>query len=82
MNELSSNDDYTHCVKTYSEITITIVNDTNIIAKNNVNVCDERHSFEGGLQKLISTTFCEYIQCMWISIQAMWLSRVKKLNDL
>lgn len=47
----------TYCVKTKSEITMTIVTDTNIIAKNSVNVWEERQSFEGALQKLIRITF-------------------------
>lgn len=32
------------------------------MAKKSVNVCDERHSFDGALQKLMSTIFCKMMQ--------------------
>lgn len=38
---------------------MTIVSETNIIARNNVNVCDDLHSFDGCLEKWINTIFCE-----------------------
>lgn len=47
----------TYCVNTKIRLTTTIVNDTNVMAMKSVNVCDDRHSFDGGLQKLIKTIF-------------------------
>lgn len=37
---------------------ITMVNDTNVMAKKSVNVWDDRQSFDGDLQNLIKTIFC------------------------
>lgn len=48
----------THCVNTKSKAAITMVNDTNVMAKKSVNVWDDRQSFDGDLQNLIKTNFC------------------------
>lgn len=38
-------------VSTYTRATIVPINETNVMAKNIVDVCADRHSFDGGLQK-------------------------------
>lgn len=55
-----------------------MVSDTNIIAKNSVNVCEERQSFEGGLQKLINTTFWNWK--LWK--MSSWYSKDESQNYL
>lgn len=59
-----------------------MVSDTNSIDRNNVYVCDDRQSFDGGLQQLIKTNFCNLSKLVKIqTLRFCIFFNLEKINE-